>query len=215
MKKTLILSLALILSLNLFAQEKVRQKEAGITFHNLDEFGLTYKFGNQKAMWRFNLLSISKSKSESDGVDFKLDNKTSGFDFSFGREFRSKISEDFEFRFGLDWFYKRVKNEVDNELTVSNKYTGYDPKTKVYTDEITNRNRGLQFVLGMNYVLKNKFVFGVEALPRWSWGKKEVETHNIKNVSGQNVVVTESNKIERKEFNLSSSNVRLSIAYRF
>lgn len=56
MKKLFVILLCLSATLLSEAQENPKQKEAGIIFNNLDNFGLTYKIGNNKALWRFNTL---------------------------------------------------------------------------------------------------------------------------------------------------------------
>ena len=56
MKKRFLLIAIAFLGFSTFAQEKtkVRTKEVGLTFYNFDGFGLTYRIGKEKAMWRFN-----------------------------------------------------------------------------------------------------------------------------------------------------------------
>jgi hypothetical protein len=40
------------------AQEPVKQREIGLAFRNLHEFGLTFKTGNDKSLWRFNAVLV-------------------------------------------------------------------------------------------------------------------------------------------------------------
>jgi len=48
MKKTVLIMMALTMSLFVTAQEKTRQMEVGLAFSNLNSFGLTFKIGSKK-----------------------------------------------------------------------------------------------------------------------------------------------------------------------
>jgi hypothetical protein len=47
---------------------KVKQKEIGLAFSGFESFGVTYKFGNSKGLWRLNSLvaSIEGTKRSND-----------------------------------------------------------------------------------------------------------------------------------------------------
>ena len=64
MKKPFIILLFLSMPCLLLAQEKVKQKENGLTFSNLDNFGLTFRTGTDKSLWRFNTLFLSGNSNE-------------------------------------------------------------------------------------------------------------------------------------------------------
>jgi len=61
MKKTFLILLTIASTFSISAQEKTKQKEVGITFSNLNDFGLSYKFGNSNSVWRINTLFTSGS----------------------------------------------------------------------------------------------------------------------------------------------------------
>lgn len=192
----------------------------GLTFRNLDEFGLMYKFGNQKAMWRINLLSISKDKFEKSGTINDLEDIRKGFEFSFGREYRKILTPELELRYGLDFFYEKVSKEIGKELS-------YDDVLRSCVDEESSRFSGFQFVLGLNYNISEKLILGVEALPRWGWRKDTKLINSVEEYSEtsyenygekkytEQYIDEKETELKSSHFNLSSSMVMLSVAYRF
>ena len=83
-------------------QETQKQKEVGIVFRNLDNFGLTFKSGTNKSLWRFSTLLVQGSNFEetTDSVENKQSSR--GFGVGFGREYRESISDKIELRFGAE-----------------------------------------------------------------------------------------------------------------
>ena len=69
------------------AQDKIRVNEVGLSFSGLNSFGLTYRVGNEKSLWRFNAFDIGAGKhAEKEdsvelyindmGLTYKLDENT-------------------------------------------------------------------------------------------------------------------------------------------
>jgi len=89
MKKNVLILLTIIMSYTLMAQQK--QKEVGLVFNNLNNFGLSYKTGTNKALWRFNTMFISgyniNSSSDRDSISDVNNENLFGFGISMGREF--------------------------------------------------------------------------------------------------------------------------------
>jgi len=199
MRKSLLTLLCLSMSYFLMAQENVKQKEIGIVFSNLDNFGLTFKTGTNKSLWRFNTLFISGSNSEVPGDSVVSKRSNLGFGFKIGREYRTEIKENIELRFGADlsFTYSQSKSE-------------YDDKTIDNFDQIiehTTYRPGLNLVLGLNYMLSENILIGAELLPGFTYMMREsIEKNNgeviKRDVSGFN-------------FGLSNKSVLLSLAYRF
>lgn len=205
MKQTLLLLFCL--SLSYFAsaqetpelQETPKQKEVGLVFRNLDGFGLTYRTGTEKSLWRFNTVFISGGSSTSTLDDRQNKSITTGFGLGAGKEWRKEIVQNFELRYGADlsFGFTYNKSETDDENDDQDfltKNTTFEP--------------GINFVFGFNYVIKEKIVFGLEVLPgvSYSTGKNVIQAPNeedvTRNVSGFN-------------FGLSNSSVLLSALYRF
>ena len=91
MKKSLTILLCLSMPFFIMAQETNKQREIGLVFNNPDNFGLTFKTGSDKSLWRFNTLSISGNSSNllTDSSDIKQNNM--GIGITFGKEFRKNV----------------------------------------------------------------------------------------------------------------------------
>jgi len=201
MKKLLLIFITLTMSAMVIAQEKSKQKEVGLVFSSLDNFGLTYKTGSEKSLWRFNTLFISGSsfKETADSLDYEQSNK--GFGLKFGKEYRKVIIEKFEFRYGADisFSYNQSKNIVDDK-SISDRDR---------TIEQTIYSPGINLVIGFNYVFKEHLVVGAELLPNFSYSTgKSKETG-----------YTYNNDVERNisgfSYGLSNTSALLSLSYRF
>lgn len=105
MKKIFFLTAILILSFTAKAQEVTKQKEAGINFQNLSNFGLSFKTGSEQALWRMNASLNGHGRTPNTFID-NLERKESSFGYgiSLGREMRKPITENFEWRYGIDLF---------------------------------------------------------------------------------------------------------------
>src|SRR5665648_1271161 len=64
-KLTVLLVLIFILLNDLYSQEKTTSKEVGLYFSSLNSFGVRYKFGNEKRMFRLTALSLSAERTTS------------------------------------------------------------------------------------------------------------------------------------------------------
>lgn len=197
MKKIYLLIICAFIATSSIAQESEPVKELGLTFRDLDEFGFTYRCGNENALWRFNtiLLNGGKSDTESD-ISNDTESNNFGFNLSVGREYRESITESLQFRYGLDLFYgyNRTKGEilVDDEK---------------HTDEHKTNSFGCKLVLGVNYPLSENLVLGAEVLPNLTYSKTKMDRDNP---SGNSESETKG-----YSYGLSNKSVRLSLVYRF
>lgn len=203
MKKILFTVFATAFSLFVMAQEQTKQKEIGFSFKNLDEFGITYKVGTQKAMWRFNTLFLSGGENTTKyPVQGEFTSKNFGFDLMVGREFRKSVDDNFEFRYGFDLYVGKYK------------VTSEDKREQVAQDwrktVIKERNYGFNLVFGFNYVFKNKLIIGVEALPNIS-----ILDGETKKSAYSGDFETEESDILGFRYGLKNSSALLTLAYRF
>ena len=102
MKKSLLILLCLSMSYYLIAQETVKQREIGLVFSNLDNFGLTFKIGTDKSLWRFNTLFITGNNMDNTSDSLVNKQNNMGFGVKIGKEYRKKIVANLELRFGAD-----------------------------------------------------------------------------------------------------------------
>lgn len=202
MKKTLMILLSLSMSYFIMAQEKEKQKEIGLVFSNLNNFGLTYKSGTDQSLWRFNTLFISGKNMEQTEDSSVYNQNRMGFGIKFGKEYRKVIVENLELRYGADISFTYSHSKTDKDDKSVNDYD--------WQREQTIYSPGINLVLGLNYVINDNFVIGAEMLPNFTYVKEISETKNIYNSD-------EELESDNSGFNygLSNSSVLLSLAYRF
>ena len=213
MKKSLLFLLVIVFAMNLFAEEPKKITEIGLTTTRplYNTYNFTVKFGNEQSLIRISSLSLSEYTIEENGTMI-LGNDTlsvSDYDlgaslaFAVGREIRKEIDKNFEFRYGADFTfaYSSFIDSRDYDTT----YTYYR-KSKTWSP-------GLQLVLGFNYILKDRIVFGVEVLPKlcYSYSRYDYE---------KNYTASDENDIYETEYryywNFNISTLALfSISYRF
>jgi hypothetical protein len=208
MKKIFMVSIFLSFALISHGQEKnnnvnttKKQQEAGILFNDFNNFGITYKFGNNKSLWRLRTLSFTGDNSELDDKNENEDYKNYGFTFAFGKEFRKIISKNFELRYGADLkftFDYSEKTEYDKPLSEVDYYA----ENRLYKP-------GVNLVIGFNYLIKPQLSLGAEMLPQFSYSTGTTER---KYSAASPLTERESSGFS---YGFSSNAVLISISYRF
>jgi hypothetical protein len=170
MAKSIFLLAMLVLAWNCgFSQDRI--KEIGLTFQSFDDFGINYKVGRPDALWRFNSVFISGGKSESSSTfDREEIQKSFGIGVGIGREFRKPVVENLQFRYGVDITFNYYTSE-SKQINPTEPYP--------YYNKTVNRNQyrpGLAFILGVNYIIKEKFIIGAEILPGVYYSTEEEAT---------------------------------------
>lgn len=185
------------------AQEEVKQKELGLVFSNLDNFGLTFRTGTNKSLWRFNTLFINGSNNDNTADSLVNKQSNMGFGVKIGKEYRKNIAEHLELRFGADLSFSYSQSKSD-----------YDDKTINSNDRLSEQiiyKPGVNLVFGLNYKLSSNFVTGAELLPNFSYttGTLTEKYYYINN--GDEV----KSDISGFNYGLSNTSVLLSLSYRF
>lgn len=199
MRISLLLLLCIAMSYHLMAQEKVKQKEIGLVFSNLDNFGFTFRTGTDRVLWRFNTLLISGNNQNITGDSTVNTQGNIGFDVKIGREYRKVLVDDLELRFGADLSFSYSQSKTEYDFKKANYYRLYE--------QIIYRP-GINLVFGFNYKLSDNFVIGAEILPNFSYitGTSKEKSNNEdafkSDISGLN-------------YGISNTSVLLSLAYRF
>lgn len=166
MKKTTLIVLLLFVGVLSFAEEKNRVIELGITTSRplYNSYNFVAKIGDDKSVLRIGSISASdymywQKNDDINGNDTLFRNMTytsNDIGFSIGREKRIDLEDNFELRYGMDITFalgQRKSEEVRDTLYVTSiNDLSFSP--------------GLCFVFGMNYVLNDKIVFGIEILPK-------------------------------------------------
>jgi hypothetical protein len=203
MKKTAILLMltSLLLSFNLTAQEteKTRIHQVGIQFANLNGFGIHYKTGNEKTLFRIttavlNLYASNEYGRPEDSVEIK--NTNTMFRFDLGFEKKIEIVQNFDFLWGIEagcaFQYSHSKSSND------------------YFDKVDSWSvqPGLYAILGVSYTLKEHLVFGAEISPGLWYGFSS-RTYS------KNETVVQKRSIHEFGFGFNNGSASISIAYKF
>lgn len=140
-------------------QDKPKQKEVGIIFANLNNFGITYRIGNAPYMWRFRSLIFNGDNYKETG-DVTINQRSSiGGSLNIGREKRKVIAENFEFRYGVDIGLGIFEYKQESKTSSTN----HSSSTQVFYEPTINA------MIGLNYVVKDRLVIGAEILPSFTY----------------------------------------------
>ena len=201
MKKLVLVFIALTMSVIVIAQEKSKQKEVGLVFNNLDNFGLTYKTGTNKSLWRFSTLLISGRNTDEKADSLVRNQNNIGFAIKLGKEYRKVIVENFELRYGADLSFSY------NQSTSSDDDKSIDNHDIIF--EQTIYQPGINLVIGLNYVFKDRFVIGAELLPHFSYisGKSKRSSYRY----DEDI----ESDISGFSYGISNTSALLSLSYRF
>lgn len=197
MKKLVLSLFAFLIAITIMAQEKPRIKEIGIVFGNLDNFGLSFKIGKEKALWRINTMLIDGGNMEETMDTIVTKTSSIGLMFGVGREYRKSIAKNLEIKYGADLSFRYQNNKLDfsdNENTRLTTRTFYEPR--------------FNLVFGFNYVIKEHLIIGAEILPYFSYtiGSMKDELNNDDRIETD---------ISGIDYGLSNTSIIVSVGYRF
>lgn len=143
------------------AQEKTKIQEVGITFSNLDRFGITYRIGKEHKRWRFNLIqsNIEENERRDDFNNYQTENFS--INVGLGREIRKSIGDDLYFRYGLDLTlgYFRNRNLRFGRQNSENDFIRIDRGWEAM----------LSFVGGLNYEFNDRLLMGIAIFPSFGY----------------------------------------------
>ena len=201
--KKIFLLIILSIPLIAYSQEKTKQKEVGLVFNNLDNFGVAFKSGTNKSMWRFNVLSIRGMNMSREIDSLTRTNNSNGFGIGAGKEFLFGITDNLEFRIGGDINFSYHYSKSDN-----------DDKSVDYRDsnlKLNDYDFKLNLVLGFNYTVNNKIIIGAELLPGISYGFGSITRMSSTPIETTEIIENNSGF----NYGLSNTSARLSLMYRF
>lgn len=195
MKKVIIITFAVTLSIVSYGQS---QKEAGIAFSNLNSFGVFYRVGSPKSLWRFSVLNVTQNSQTQSSSTQEITTSGSSFSIRIGNEFRKPMTDQLNFRIGGDLMFNYSTTTSDrNDKTTAN----FDTYSKT-----TSSGPGLNLVLGLNYKIKS-ILIGAEILPyfRYSKGKSTDRNNGTETTSD----------VSGTSYGFTSGSALLSVAYQF
>jgi len=148
---SVLLVLTFILLNDLYSQEKTTSKEVGLYFSSLNSFGVRYKFGNEKRMFRLTALSLSAEKTTSP------EQNKAGAGLNFGVELPFRITDVFSFYSGPE-----LRGSYNHQKIYT---TSFDYNTSdVY-------NAGIGLILGFSRSFQSNIIVSVEIVPGFSYNK--------------------------------------------
>lgn len=205
MKKSsfvLIILACLLLSSAGFAQDTAPTKirVVGINFSSFNSFGVHFKAGSRKTLFRMSLVTLNGNISKTWGRAEDSLNQRQG---SYGAGFRAGFEKPLQITKNLDFTWG-LEAGCAYQYDHSN-WGSITPDSKTVSWRVSP---GLYALLGVTYTLKEHLVFGVEITPGiWdSYGKQTV-TYN-----GNTTEVRMTNSLG---FGFSTNFASLTVSYRF
>lgn len=185
------------------AQTSAPQRELGLAFNDFDSFGVTYKFGTQRSLWRINTAVLAGNSSEVNNTSSREKNNSFAFSAQFGKEFRKSLSDNLEFRYGADVSFQMAyaKSEYDTD--------SQGPFSTDQTQTSTTYTPGINLVIGANYAITESLWIGAEIMPSVTYSNQVWESE----VQGD----PDINRRESSQFNFGINNfgVLLNLSYRW
>jgi len=186
---SILLVLTIILLNSLYSQERNTMKEVGIYFSNFDAFGIRYKFGNEKHMFRITALSLNFGDSKYkniNGTGVNQNETLGGIGLNVGLEFPTELTENFNFYYGgeLSGSYSYNKSQrIGNDANKSNYYRA-----------------GIGFVMGFSYRISSNILLSAEIVPCLNYS---ANTNNSSTTS------------TRIGFDLNNNSAGITLSYKF
>lgn len=200
MKKFVVVFIAIAMSFSVKSQEVIKQKEVGVSFRDLNNFGLVFKTGNTESLWRFGAMSTSGNIQKSEQDSTEVTQNSFGLRLAAGKEFRKPLTEDLSLVIGMDASCSISTSKTDDEdFSVDN--LDYHAKYKNY-------GAALNIILGVNYQINEKFSLQGEILPSVSYQMSHVERTFYTGI-------VEESDATGFYYQLSNSSATLSLVYCF
>lgn len=203
MKNYLFIFILLFIAHNFYGQDPIKQKEIGITFSSLNNFGLTYKSGTNTSLWRFNTIFATGNNQKNTSDSLITKQNSFGVGLRAGKEFRKLITPKIELRYGVDLSFSVNQSKSKNVSLTSYKYET--------SQNITTYNPGLNLVFGFNYLLGDQLALGIELMPGISYSTGKY-TQTAKTPSH---FKTEKQDISNFSYGLNNQFAMLSLSYKF
>jgi len=203
MKNYLFIFILLFIAHNFYGQDPIKQKEIGITFSSLNNFGLTYKSGTNTSLWRFNTIFATGNNQKNTSDSLITKQNSFGVGLRAGKEFRKLITPKIELRYGVDLSFSVNQSKSKNVSLTSYKYET--------SQNITTYNPGLNLVFGFNYLLGDQLALGIELMPGISYSTGKY-TQTAKTPSH---FKTDKQDISNFSYGLNNQFAMLSLSYKF
>lgn len=202
--KIKLLTILIVLSTTLvYAQnEPQKRQEAVLLIRNLDNIGVGYRFGTEKALWRISLSTQLGKTDQLQQDSVSLTSKNTFISITSGREWRHRVSDKLTLRIGGDLYfnYGKSKNESSPNATFRSIH------------ESISKGYGINLVSGIIFQITNDLHCGFEFMP--SFGKSINERNSA---AGFNDDPSEFVTVgsESLEFRLDNAALRFNLGFNF
>ncbi len=161
MKKLFIsLSLALV-ALFSQAQETDKIHEIGLQFYNLDQFGIRYKVGNDKILYRITGISLGANKTDNNNPTNHNNSNHLRLGLRLGFEKPYAIDDKFGFYYGLELSGAHDQLQYKYDTTPEDNY------------KVINNNLGLGVIIGCSYNISDRIKLSAEIIPGFNYYHSE------------------------------------------
>jgi len=174
-------------------QPSLKVHELGLTFSNLDNFGIRYKTGNEKTLLRLTFVALNISSNKISGQNQTDQTNTGmGAGFRIGFEKRIHLVQNFHLLLGSDLGISYTYNQQENG---DNKATQWVVSPAIY------------FVFGAAYQAGQHFIISAEITPSlfYNYGKQKTTQTGYNDIDITNSTIA---------FGLSNNNASITVAYR-
>lgn len=182
-----------------FSSYAQKTREVGLLFSDINSFGLTYRNGNQNALFRINTIVAQGSSSSEDNGSSTIDSNNNSFGFEIGKEYRSVLDEKLDLRYGFDLKFNYAKSTSETEDS--------NDSNNNFLSEIETFTPGINLIIGLNYHLSNNIFFGAEVLPSVNYQFGERKSTN----SGETI----KSDVTSWSYGFNSRFARLNLVYVF
>lgn len=165
MRTTLLFALIALAEVSAWAQSTddgpVKSTEIGITTPGLLSFGLTFRVGNERAVWRFNNLRLNGLNNTQKLDSMTIKRPEQSCQLALGREWRKPIKDRAALRAGVDLGYALLRQVYDLD-DISHLNNDYLQITTTHTPSVN-------LVAGFHVRIGNRFLLGAEVLPVFNY----------------------------------------------
>lgn len=153
-----VFSFAVVYAQNEIPNLKKKELALSVQSFNQYDYGVSYKFGNKKILWRFDALTLQNNNFNEEREEAHTKRTNFNLNFNFGVEFIKPIKDKFEFRYGGGVYVGHALSSttIDNLMVIDEER---ENKSSVFYT-------GVRGTLGFHYKLNDVINIGAESTLR-------------------------------------------------
>jgi hypothetical protein len=165
------------------AKDPAKVREIGLFAFGLTNYGFTYRWGHERAVWRFQTARLKLGLGEQFGNASPSGSRSANLKLGIAREWRKPLADRIDLRLGCG-------------LAIGLEHRWGDGGDQI------NRGYGIEpaanFIFGLNYRIKERFLVGAEIDPQlgYAYARNTTTTQNdTQIVSSQGITLNSSNQV--------------------